>query len=196
VLFPLARLTKPEVRAIAERHHFVNARKKDSTGICFIGERNFKAFLHQYLPARPGDIVTEDGTRVGGHDGLMYYTKGQRRGLGIGGGHGGSDRWFVVRKDLARNELVVRCGEGEALQSFACLVSGLNWIPACPPLPRTLMVQTRYRQAEQPALVSAVPAGVRVEFLTPQRAVTEGQYAVFYENNRCLGGGVIDEVEG
>ena len=193
VLFPLADLAKSEVRAIAERHGLVTAEKKDSTGICFIGERNFKRFLSKYLPAQAGDIVDKSGRVLGRHDGLMYYTLGQRRGLGIGGIAGEEqNRWFVIEKDLAHNKLVVQNGDGEELMSSELVTDGLHCIGA-PPAQNTFRaaVKTRYRQPAQPATVTRTAAGAHIVFDTPQRAVTSGQYAVIYLGERCLGGGEI-----
>lgn len=195
VLFPLARLSKREVRAIAERNGLVTAKKKDSTGICFIGERNFKKFLQTYLPAQAGNIVDLHGKIIGRHDGLMYYTLGQRRGLGVGGIAGeAQNRWYVVKKDLARNELVVSCGEGEELLSNELATEKLNFIGALPASAQfRARVKTRYRQPAQPATVTLTDRGAHIAFDTPQRAVTPGQYAVLYtQEGRCLGGGAIE----
>ncbi len=203
VLFPLQDLVKSEVRAIAEECGLSTAKKKDSTGICFIGERKFKSFLQTYLPAQPGKIMTLDGEVVGEHSGLMYYTLGQRRGLTLGGKRGEEGRWFVVSKDLKDNILYVSHGDEGPLYSKACLVTGLNWIGEAPDIPaqpdadgsaKRFGAKFRYRQAEQSVSISAAPGGVLVSYDAPQRAVTEGQYAVFYDGNRCLGGGVITEV--
>ncbi len=193
VLFPLARLQKAQVRAIAEENGLATADKKDSTGICFIGERNFRKFLQNYLPAQPGDIETPDGERVGRHIGLMYYTLGQRRGLDLGGRRGEEGRWFVVRKDMARNVLVVSHGDESLLYTDGCFVTGMNYIPF-PPAQREFAcrVKLRYRQSEQGAY--AVRTGkdtLTLYFDAPQRAVTDGQYAVLYDETQCLGGGVI-----
>lgn len=194
VLFPLADLPKSEVRKIAEQNGLATAAKKDSTGICFIGERNFRQFLRTYLPAQPGKIVTLDGEEVGEHVGLMYYTIGQRKGLDLGGKHGEEGRWFVVRKDLKDNILYVSHGDESPLYSRACTVSGLNWIGDIPQFPLECRAKFRYRQPEQKVRVTLNGATAFVEFDLPQRAVTEGQYAVFYDERRCLGGGVIEEV--
>ena len=193
VIFPLSDMLKSEVRSIAEREGLVTAEKKDSTGICFIGERNFKHFLESYLPNQPGDIEDINGRRVGRHDGLMYYTLGQRRGLGIGGIAGeGQNRWFVVRKDLDRNVLVVKNGEGEELMSSSLDTNGFNVIGKMPESKVIRCeVKTRYRQPAQPATLEFTESGAHIEFDTPQRAVTSGQYAVAYLNGRCLGGGEI-----
>lgn len=197
VLFPIGDLVKDEVRAIAEKNGLVTAKKKDSTGICFIGERNFKKFLSSYLPAQKGDIVDTHGKTIGTHDGLMYYTIGQRRGLGIGGVKGeAQSRWYVVRKDLEHNRLIVSCGEGEELLYSSLVCDGFNFI-GTPPAQKTFdcLVKTRYRQPAQPAVLSGTDGGATVTFKDPQRAVTPGQYAVAYLGDRCLGGGVIQEAK-
>jgi len=194
VLFPLAELQKSEVREIAERTGLATAEKKDSTGICFIGERNFRKFLQNYLPAQPGEIKTLDGQTVGEHVGLMYYTLGQRKGLDLGGRHGEEGRWFVVKKDLAHNVLYVSHGDESPLYSKACKVSGLNFINYEPKLTQLCGAKFRYRQPEQRVEVTVKGGEAFVEFAEKQRAVTEGQYAVFYDETRCLGGGVIEEV--
>ena len=196
VLFPLADLNKEEVRAIAEKNGLATAKKKDSTGICFIGERNFRKFLMEYLPAQPGKILTLDGEEVGEHVGLMHYTIGQRRGVNIGGKSGETGRWFVVRKDMKNNILYVSHGDESPLYSAECGVSGLNWIGVAPPLcPFECKAKFRYRQGEQRVTVIPTADGARVVFAQKQRAVTEGQYAVFYDETRCLGGGIIDNVK-
>lgn len=194
VLFPLADLDKTEVRKIADRLQLSTANKKDSTGICFIGERNFRKFLQEYLPAQPGKIVTLNGETVGEHIGLMYYTLGQRKGLDLGGRSGEEGRWFVVKKDLRNNILCVSHGDESPLYSRACRVKNLNWIGYKPQ--RTLFcgAKFRYRQPEQNVTVTVEGDIALVEFAEPQRAVTEGQYAVFYDDVACLGGGVIDEI--
>ena len=194
VLFPLGKMKKGEVRAIAEQYGLSTAKKKDSTGICFIGERNFRNFLKTYLPARPGKIVTTDGKEVGEHIGLMYYTLGQRKGLDIGGQKGdGGGRWFVIEKDMKNNVLYVAHGSEEKLYSKGCTVTGFNWIPAPPEEKEfSCTAKFRYRQGEQGVKVTLnKDGGARVDFDQPQRAVTPGQYAVFYDEKRCLGGGVI-----
>ena len=194
VLFPLADLTKSEVRAIAEEHGLTTAKKKDSTGICFIGERNFRKFLQNYLPAQAGPIKTLDNKIVGEHIGLMYYTIGQRRGLNLGGTQGEDGRWFVVRKELSNNTLYVSHGDESPLYSRACFVSNLNWIGYIPPQSFECTAKFRYRQGEQKVKVKVGEGIAYVEFAEEQRAVTEGQYAVFYDETACLGGGVIDKV--
>ena len=196
VLFPLANLPKEEVRKIALQYDLATADKKDSTGICFIGERNFKNFLKGYLPSQPGDIVDMDGKKVGRHDGLMYYTIGQRRGIGLGGTTESQQRWFVAEKDLKNNRLIVSHGDQSVLMSNSLVSNAVNWIPS-PPTQRQFecYAKFRYRQPEQNVSVTILDDGkVFVKFAQPQRAVTEGQYVVFYDQENCLGGGVIDQV--
>lgn len=194
VLFPLAGMQKSEVREIAERTGLATAEKKDSTGICFIGERNFRKFLQNYLPAQSGAIKTLEGEVVGEHVGLMYYTLGQRKGLDLGGRRGEEGRWFVVKKDLEHNVLYVSHGDESPLYSKACKVTGLNFINYEPYLKQSCGAKFRYRQPEQRVEVTVKGGEALVEFAEKQRAVTEGQYAVFYDETRCLGGGVIEEV--
>ena len=186
-------MQKSEVREIALKNGLATADKKDSTGICFIGERNFRKFLSTYLPAQPGKIFTLDGEEVGEHVGLMHYTLGQRRGVNLGGRKGEDGRWFVVKKDLKNNVLYVSHGDESPLYSTECFVSGLNWIGVEPPQGEfACTAKFRYRQGEQGVTLYPENGGVRVVFKEPQRAVTEGQYAVFYDEKRCLGGGVIE----
>ena len=194
VLFPLADLKKSEVRRIAEENGLATAEKKDSTGICFIGERNFRKFLSSYLPAKPGRILTLDGRDVGEHIGLMHYTIGQRRGLNLGGVQGEEGRWFVVKKDLKNNVLYVSHGDESPLYSLSCEVDGLNFIAFEPDSQFECTAKFRYRQPEQRVRVKMLGDRALVEFAQKQRAVTEGQYAVFYDERRCLGGGVIQKV--
>lgn len=198
VLFPLEDIDKPKVREIASSLNLSTAGKKDSTGICFIGERNFKKFLKTYLPAKPGNIVNLNGEIVGRHDGLMYYTLGQRRGLGIGGKSGGNgNRWFVLKKDLENNQLIVSQGEDDALFSSGLECKKFNWIPEFPHSTKfECFAKFRYRQPDQKVLVSLLEnGGVRIDFAEKQRAVTPGQYAVLYdEQGICLGGGEIEKV--
>lgn len=197
-LFPLGDLEKPKVRDIAESADLITYDKKDSTGICFIGERNFREFLSQYLPAQPGEIVTVHGEVIGEHHGLMYYTIGQRQGLGIGGLANYDDRpWFVAEKDLSNNKLVVVQGtDNPALFKPALIAGQLNWLREKPKDGQRLHAKTRYRQSEQPCTVSYL-AGNRlaVTFDKPQRALTLGQYVVFYHADECLGGGVIEQTD-
>lgn len=196
VLFPLAEIDKPEVRRIAAELELSTATKKDSTGICFIGERNFKNFLKNYLPAMPGDIVDLEGNKVGRHDGLMYYTLGQRRGLNIGGRKGGNgERWFVVKKDLDKNLLIVSQGEEDELFSDGLYASEMNWIPCLPDKKEfDCFAKFRYRQPDQAVKVTVLDdKHIKVDFAEQQRAITPGQYAVLYDaDGLCLGGGVID----
>ena len=194
VLFPLADVTKSRVREIAEQLQLSNAKKKDSTGICFIGERNFRNFLQNYLPSTPGDIVDVNGKKVGRHIGLMYYTLGQRRGLGLGGTAEGCGRWFVAEKDVKNNLLVVSHGDESVLMSKGLYAENLNWIPSPPAQSFCCNAKFRYRQPEQPVTVTLKGNGAEVAFACPQRAVTPGQYVVFYDEEKCLGGGVIEEV--
>ena len=197
VLFPLQDLEKPTIRKIAEEYGLATAKKKDSTGICFIGERNFRKFLTTYLPATKGKILDLNGKEVGEHIGLMYYTLGQRRGLDIGGVKGmGDGRWFVVRKDLANNILYVSHGDESPLYSKSCEVSGFNWIPTPKPGTFECNAKFRYRQDEQKVQVTVLDEKrIHIEFAEKQRAVTEGQYAVLYDEENCLGGGVIESAE-
>lgn len=194
-LFPVGELEKPQVRAIASEQGFVTSTKKDSTGICFIGERRFKDFLEQYLPAQPGRMVTPDGIDVGEHQGLMYYTLGQRQGLGIGGTKTGSDEpWFVLDKDLDSNCLIVGQGGNHPLLLSDMLVAEqLTWINGEPDQQRfRCTAKTRYRQADQPCeVVIDSRQQLTVFFDQPQRAVTPGQSVVFYRGEQCLGGAVI-----
>jgi tRNA-specific 2-thiouridylase len=194
-LFPLGDMEKPEVRKIAEQHGLATAKKKDSTGICFIGERRFKDFLQQYLPAQPGDIHSLDGEMLGHHQGLMYHTIGQRQGLGIGGlANHGDAPWYVVDKDLDRNVLLVAQGnEHPALFKSALYAREILWIAGSDPsLPLSCCAKVRYRQADQACTVRHQGDGYEVVFEQPQRAVTPGQSVVFYQGERCLGGGVIE----
>ncbi|QBQ64764.1 tRNA 2-thiouridine(34) synthase MnmA [Actinobacillus indolicus] len=196
-LFPVGDIEKPIVRAIAEDLGLVTAKKKDSTGICFIGERKFKDFLARYLPAQAGDIKTVDGQVIGRHDGLMYHTLGQRKGLGIGGVKGASENaWYVVEKDLVNNVLIVAQGQdNSALLSSGLIASQLHWVDRQPIREKLrCTVKTRYRQAD--ILCEIQPLDdetIRVVFNEPQIAVTPGQSAVFYQGEVCLGGGIIEE---
>lgn len=195
-LFPVGELEKPAVRRLAAEHGLATASKKDSTGICFIGERRFKDFLQQYLPAQPGDIYTVDGRCIGRHQGLMYHTIGQRQGLGIGGVKGAAeDPWYVVGKDMEQNRLLIAQGnEHPALYARSLRAGQIHWIDgAGPALPCRMMAKTRYRQPDQACSLSVEGDGLRVVFEELQRAVTPGQSVVFYDGERCLGGGVIEE---
>lgn len=195
-LFPIGELPKSEVRRIAKSLALPVHDKKDSTGICFIGERPFEEFLSKYLPAQPGLICTVSGEPVGKHRGLMYYTLGQRQGLGIGGTrHHGEEPWYVVGKDLARNVLTVGQGQDHpALYSDALDASSLHWINGCPAEGRfRCTAKVRYRQTDQTCeVVVGQNSTVKVTFDTPQRSVTPGQFVVFYSGDECLGSAVID----
>lgn len=197
VLFPLADIEKKEVRRIALENDLSNAKKKDSTGVCFIGERNFKKFLQGYLPSKEGNIVDTEGNVVGRHSGVLYYTLGQRKGLNIGGRSGGNGkRWFVLDKDVANNILIVSQGEDDKLYSTGLIATGFNFIPEKPlNTAFDCYAKFRYRQPDQKVNVEILDEHVKVRFYEKQRAVTPGQYVVLYdENENCLGGGVIDKV--
>lgn len=194
--FPIGHMQKSEVRAIAAQLNLPVAKKKDSTGICFIGERNFKRFLMQYFDVQPGDIRLTTGEIVGRHDGLMFYTLGQRRGLGIGGRPGMPDRYFVVAKDMDANALIVSCGGDSALlYSEALTAQEVTFIAGkAPDTSFACGAKCRYRQPDQQALVEMTGENIcRVKFREPQRAVTPGQWVVFYQGDMCLGGGIISE---
>ena len=200
-LFPVGELRKTEVRRLAEEIGLPNAKKKDSTGICFIGERPFRQFLNRYISKEPGPIKDERGRAVGKHQGLSFYTLGQRQGLGIGGvkekgaQRGGGDHapWFVARKDMANNTLwVVQGHEHPWLQSPALDADDASWVAGAPPTPGRYAAKTRYRQADAPCVLSLCVAGAfHLAFSEPQWAVTPGQSAVLYDGDVCLGGGVI-----
>ena len=196
-LFPVGELEKPQVRKIAEELDLITAKKKDSTGICFIGERKFRDFLGRYLPAQPGKILTVDGEEIGTHQGLMYHTLGQRKGLGIGGTKEGSeDPWYVVDKDVENNILIVAQGHDHPrLMSVGLIAQQLHWVNR-EPLQGTLRctVKTRYRQTDIPCTVTALDEDrIEVRFDEPVAAVTPGQSAVFYLGEVCLGGGIIEQ---
>ena len=196
-LFPVGDIEKPIVRAIAEDLDLITAKKKDSTGICFIGERKFKDFLARYLPAQPGNIRTVEGDIIGRHDGLMYHTLGQRKGLGIGGVKGASEEaWYVVEKDLVNNELIVAQGhDHSALLSTGLIAQQLHWVDRQPIRePLRCTVKTRYRQTDVPCTIEPIDdESIKVIFDEPQIAVTPGQSAVFYLDEVCLGGGIIEQ---
>ena len=198
-LFPLGNIHKPEVRRIATDAGFVTSAKKDSTGICFIGERNFREFLSQFIPAQPGYMETADGKRVGKHQGVMYYTLGQRKGLHIGGLQDSKEEpWFVVGKKVKENILVVEQGHDHPL-SFSDRLTAidLDWTSGeCPALPYSCSAKTRYRQTDQDCIITdKTENGLIVEFNDKQRAMTPGQSIVFYQGEECLGGGIIDHVD-
>lgn len=195
-LFPVGGLDKTDVRKLAEENNLITYNKKDSTGICFIGERNFKDFLQKYLPAQPGEIQTPDGEVLGNHEGLMYYTLGQRQGLGIGGRKGYEGAvWYVADKDLDNNILVVVNGHDDPLLYHSKLkASQLHWVSDSEPqLPFACSAKTRYRQTDAACVIESIKNGqCHVRFDEPQWAITPGQSVVFYDNEKCLGGGVID----
>ena len=195
-LFPLGDIAKPEVRKIAEKYDLITAHKKDSTGICFIGERRFKDFLQQYIPAQSGDIVTEQGQVIGQHHGLMFHTIGQRQGLGIGGLKDFSEEpWYVLEKNLSDNQLIVGQGQQHPrLYTSALSTNRIDWIAGKPPAELSqIHAKTRYRQADQACQLQLQADGsANVFFDQPQRAVTPGQSVVFYQGDVCLGGGVIE----
>ncbi|MGF1700611.1 tRNA 2-thiouridine(34) synthase MnmA [Photobacterium makurazakiensis] len=199
-LFPVGELEKPEVRRIAEEQDLITAKKKDSTGICFIGERKFTEFLGKYLPAQPGKIETADeGQVIGEHQGLMYHTLGQRKGLHIGGqkgGGGNEDAWYVVDKDVKRNVLIVGQGKDHPrLKSDGLIAGQLHWVDRQPIRePLSCTVKTRYRQQDISCTIIPIDdENIKVIFDEPQIAVTPGQSAVFYSGEVCLGGGIIEK---
>ena len=196
-MFPVGELEKPEVRRLAEEAGFITHDKKDSTGICFIGERKFKDFLQQFLPAKPGNIEDDKGNVIGKHDGLMYHTLGQRKGLGIGGGHGvGNDPWYAADKDLKNNVLIAVQGKQHPLLQHQYLVADtLDWVSGkCPVLNSPLKAKIRYRQAEQPCqIIEHKDDKIVVKFDEPQTAIAPGQSVVFYIDDDCLGGGIIEQ---
>ena len=197
-LFPLSDVSKPEVRAEARAAGLPVFDKPDSTGICFIGERPFRAFLQQHLPNKPGPIITAQGRSVGEHVGLAFYTLGQRAGLAIGGQRGADETpWYVARKDAARNELIVVQGHDHSLlQSQRMYASDLHWLVPAPQVTTAVHAKVRYRQADQQAMLEpAADGSVKVHFEAVQRAVTPGQFAVFYAGTRCIGGGTIEHVD-
>ncbi|MBK0035715.1 tRNA 2-thiouridine(34) synthase MnmA [Erwinia sp. S43] len=196
-LFPVGELEKPEVRRIAEQLELITAKKKDSTGICFIGERKFTEFLARYLPAQPGPIVTVAGDTVGQHQGLMYHTLGQRKGLGIGGTKDHSEQpWYVVDKDVANNVLIVAQGHDHPrLMSVGLIAQQLHWVDReVLRAPLRCVVKTRYRQEDIPCTITPIDdERIEVRFDEPVAAVTPGQSAVFYLDEVCLGGGIIEQ---
>lgn len=197
-IFPLADLSKPQVRMIAEQAGLATAKKKDSTGICFIGERNFKNFLSEFLPAMGGNIVTSDGRIVGKHSGLMYYTIGQRSGLGLGGNQSSCAPWFVVGKNLQKNELIVEQGyDSDLLYASSLDASEVSFFTGLPSNDTTIhcTAKFRYRQPDVAVTMNYNKANntVHVEFDELERAVTPGQAIVFYDGEECLGGAIIDK---
>jgi tRNA-specific 2-thiouridylase len=198
-LFPLGELPKTEVRRLAQSIGLPNAAKKDSTGICFIGERPFREFLNRYLPSQPGPICTPDGARVGQHHGLSFYTLGQRKGLGIGGVKGSqrtdgtADAWYVARKDISSNTLYVVQGHEHAwLQSYELQAQDVSWIAGTAPAAGDYAAKIRYRQTDAPcSLTEPGETAFSLHFAQAQWAVTPGQSAVLYQGDVCLGGGII-----
>ncbi len=196
VLFPIGHMLKSEVRKIAQDHGLATSAKKDSTGICFIGKRDFKEFTKGYLGYKPGSFETLSGKIVGTHDGIAFYTIGQRKGLCIGGP---GQAWFVIGKDVKRNVVFVEQGQDHpCLYKSQLWATELSWVAGQPPspLPYLCAAKVRYRQEEQPCLIESIEGGVaNVRFLKPQRAVTSRQSIVFYQGNTCLGGGSISDID-
>ena len=201
VLFPIGEYTKPQIREIALKYNLKTATKKDSTGICFIGERDFNEFLSKYLPAQGGNIVDVKGNIIGKHNGLMYYTIGQRKGIGIGNSKEGTgEPWFVVDKNLETNELIVTQGDTAVLYSNGLIATDFNFIRNTQDeLPKKYTAKFRYRQADVPVTISKYVDDTNEEkykviFDEPQKAITLGQVDVIYDGEECLGGGIIDEI--
>lgn len=193
VLFPIGNLHKSAVRKIAHEHQLATSSKKDSTGICFIGKRDFKPFLSQYIQYEPGNFENINGKIIGKHSGVAFYTLGQRKGLAIGGP---GDAWFVVGKDIERNVVIIEQGaDHPALYSEGLFASELTWVDGtAPALPLSCKAKIRYRQADQDCVIEGINNGfLTVRFLTPQRAITPGQSIVFYQADICLGGGIIEK---
>ena len=193
-LFPLGELTKSQVRDIAKQHGLSVHKKKDSTGICFIGERKFTDFIKRYISAKPGDIVTTSGEKIGSHHGLAFYTIGQRQGIGIGGVKNANDApWYVVAKNIEKNKLIVAQGANNpALYASSLICNNIHWINSKPEMAQ-LEAKIRYRQANQKCTIKKIPDtdNYHVSFIEPQRAITPGQSIVFYNDNICLGGAII-----
>jgi tRNA-specific 2-thiouridylase len=200
-MFPVGEFDKSVIRELAKKNHLTTHDKKDSTGICFIGERRFSTFLEKYLPAQPGDIQSVDGDTIGRHNGLMYYTLGQRKGLGIGGLKDSDEEpWYVVEKDLVNNVLKVAQGHNHPVMFHNTLeASQINWIentePEIDSTTEQLTAKIRYRQSDQNCTLNKIDQDrYQVRFVTPQRAITPGQSVVFYQGEVCLGGGVIESM--
>jgi tRNA-specific 2-thiouridylase len=197
-LFPVGDYTKAQIREFARQLHLVTQDKKDSTGICFIGEKRFKTFLNEFILAKPGDIKSAQGKLLGQHDGLMFYTLGQRQGLGIGGQQDANDEpWYVVDKEIDSNTLIVAQGNHHPrLYSQGLVCGAIHWLIDEQDLfPRTCYAKTRYRQQEQACVISPPDKDQHyVMFADPQRAVTPGQYVVFYDKNQCIGGACIEGI--
>ncbi len=192
--FPIGDLKKTVVRELATQADLATQTKKESTGICFIGERPFKTFLARFLPAQPGIIETPEGKSLGEHDGLMFYTIGQRQGLKIGGiAESSGEPWYVVAKDIPNNRLIVAQGHNHPLLFSSRLkAQQIHWISGvAPQIPLSCNAKTRYRQPDQACVITALTETCQVDFIQPQRAVTPGQSVVFYQGNECLGGGII-----
>ena len=198
-MFPIGEIDKPHIRELAKQNNLITHDKKDSTGICFIGERRFNTFLEKFLPAKTGDIYTVDGDNIGTHNGLMYYTLGQRKGLGIGGLKDSDEEpWYVVEKDLANNILRVAQGHNHPAMFHDTLeTSQVNWIEETEPdVDDSLVAKIRYRQSDQHCqLIKLDDSRYKVRFDDAQRAITPGQSIVFYQNEVCLGGGVIETMK-
>jgi len=192
VIFPIGHIDKLEVRKMAEQNNLITHDKKDSTGICFIGERDFKVFLKEYVAIKPGPMKNLKGEKVGQHEGIAFYTLGQRKGLGLGGQ---GDPFFVVAKDIEKNTLIVERGkEHPALFTDSLIAEKISWINKTPVVPLKCKAKVRYRQVDQECNIEDIKDGLlKVAFTKPQRAVTPGQFIVFYQNNICLGGGRIKE---
>lgn len=197
-LFPVGEYTKQEIREFAKNLGLVTHAKKDSTGICFIGEKRFKTFLQEFILARPGPIKSTNGELLGTHDGLMFYTLGQRQGLGIGGMNNATDEpWYVVDKEISSNTLyVVQGSQHPRLYAQGLICGYIHWLAEYKDnLPLTCYAKTRYRQMDQGCMISPQDKQKHyVMFSTPQRAITPGQYVVFYDKNQCLGGALIEQI--
>lgn len=192
VMFPIGHLPKPKVRELAERFDLATKAKKDSTGICFIGERNFKNFLAQYIESKKGNFIDINGKILGKHDGVCFYTLGQRKGMGIGGP---GEAWFVVQKNYSQNEVVLAQGDDHpALYADGLTAVELNWLTTAPTGTFKCMAKTRYRQPDQSCTVTIEEGRAKVVFDQPQRAITPRQSVVFYQCDVCLGGGIISEI--
>jgi len=195
-LFPLGDMEKPEVRSLADKAGFKNSKKKDSTGICFIGERKFRSFLNRFLPSQPGDILTPEGRLIGTHNGLMYYTLGQRQGLGIGGVQGAPDEpWYVLKKNLQDNILIVGQGHNHPmLHHNALIAKQFDWVSGKAPVDGfRCHAKIRYRQTDQRCMIESIDDGqYRISFDQSQRAIAPGQSVVLYDGEKCLGGGIIE----
>lgn len=192
ILFPIGHLPKPKVRELAHKFELATMAKKDSTGICFIGERNFKNFLSGYIESVKGNFVDLNGKVLGQHDGVCFYTLGQRKGMGVGGP---GAAWFVVAKNFNKNEVILAQGDDHpALYSDGLIASELNWLSDLPGQSFKCMAKVRYRQTERPCTVTIEGETVKVVFDSPERAMTPRQSVVFYDGEKCLGGGIIQEI--